>query len=142
MIGVSGSQANNEPLDFGAMASSVAFVALCFFFITWLVLFAFNSLKAICKAWLPGLIIVVVAGSYILYRAIRYLWFGIMIGSLAPVGYVILTAAGLVFAFICLNVGVRLVFYVYCMVSGKDSDEVLRQATSAGEDGRPQNPAE
>ena len=130
VIGFSGAAAHDEPVNPAFVLACLGIVAVTFAIVATMVLFSCRSLKAVCKAWAPARAIVAVVGIIVAYRVFNNVRLSLFMGTTVQ-QIVTVNAMGLVFALLFLNLGVRLIFLVYCMVTGRDEDEIVTHNISA-----------
>lgn len=130
IIGFSAAAANDEPVDPMFILTCLGMVAITFAVIAGMVLFSYRSLKATCEAWTPARVIVAIVGIIIAYRLFNNVRLSLFMGDTIQ-QIVIVNAMGLVFALLFLNLGVRFIFIVYCMVTGRDEDGIVTRNISA-----------
>ena len=135
-VGVAGTMANDKPIDPGFVAMCAAFIAVAFAVIAGLILASVRSMKAVCEAWLPARVIVAVAGVLILLWIAQNVSFALMMDRSSLVSRLAMDVLALVFAVLFLNLGIRLIFIVYCMITGRDEDEIVTRNISADHDSK------
>lgn len=129
-IGFAGADASNEPPNASHIAISAGVCALTLGVIAALILGSIRSIMAVCKAWLPARIIAIVACFLLGVQILRKIAFWIILPSQA-LADLVLSCLILVFAILFFNLGLRLVFIVYCMITGQDEDEIMVRNISA-----------
>lgn len=131
IVGIAGAQANDEAVDLGLLLSYAAIVAVTFLVIAMLIMNSIRSLQAVCRVWLPARIIVILAAIALVLRVLDAVRFALIIGPASIAGQIALDGLGLIFALLFLNLGVRFAFIVYCMLTGRDEDEIITRSISA-----------
>lgn len=142
VIGFAGAAAHNEPVDPAFVATCLGLVAITFAVIAAMALYSYRSLKAVCEAWLPARLIVAVVGIFAAYRIIGNVRLSLIMGTTIQ-QIIVVNAMGLVFALLFLNLGIRFIFNLYCMATGRDEDEIVTRNISASHEAkrkRKQNP--
>ena len=130
-VGVAGTQANEQPIDLGfALGCAVGFGVAFIIFAT-LIMSSIRSLQAVCRVWTPARIIVAIAAAAFVLRVLDTVRFVLIVGPTSIIQQVVLGGLGFMFALLFLNLGVRLVFIVYCMATGRDEDEIVTRSISA-----------
>lgn len=135
-VGVAGAMASDDSIDPGFIALCAVFFAAVFAIIAGLILSSVRSMKAVCEAWVPARVIVAVAGFLILVWAAQNLSFAFMMDRSSLVSRLVMDALAFVFAVLFLNLGIRLIFIVYCMITGRDEDEIVTRNISADHDAK------
>lgn len=130
IIGFSGAAANDEPINPTFVLTCLGIVAVTFAIVAAMVLFSYRSLKATCEAWTPARVIVAIVGIIIAYRLFNNVRLSLFMGDTIQ-QIVIVNAMGLVFALLLLNLGIRFLFIIYCMITGHDEDEIITRNISA-----------
>ena len=130
-VGVAGTQANDQPADLGFTLGCAAGFGVAFFVFAILIMSSIRSLQAVCRVWLPARVIVAVAAAAFALRVLDTVKFVLIVGPASIIQQVVLGGLGFIFALLFLNLGVRLVFLVYCMVTGRDEDEIVTRSISA-----------
>lgn len=130
-IGFAGSAAESKPVDVGFIALCAGICAAMLLVVAILVLFALRSLKAVCKVWVPARVVVAVAAVLIAHHVYGDIRFALIMQAGSLAAQLAKTAMMLIFAVLFLYLGVCLLFILYCMVTGKDEDEIMTRAISA-----------
>ena len=130
IIGFSGAEANNEAPDPGFILLCAGICAFALGIIAMLIMAALRSILAVCKAWLPARIITIVACVVLVIQILRKLQFWFIFPSQVIMD-IALGSLLLVFALLFFNLGLRLIFIIYCMITGKDEDEIMVRNISA-----------
>lgn len=128
---LAGAAANEEPAELGSVAGGAFLCAAALAVIAALVLFSVRSIRAACEAWAPARVITAVAVVLLVARVARELRFAFLMDRGMLASRLALNAMFLVFAVLFLNLGIRLVFIVYCMVTGRDEEEIVTRNISA-----------
>lgn len=129
-IGFSHAAMNNAPVDVGFTLMCAGVVALTFLVITWLMLSSIRAIIAICKSWVPARIIVGIVCVLLLARLSQSIMFW-MLDPSSILMNLVTGCMGLIFVILFLLLGLRLLFLVYCMVTGKDDEEITARAIAA-----------
>ena len=137
-IGISSSLAQEAPLDLGFTAMTAIACALTFAVIAMLIMNSIRSIQAVYRIWLPARIIFWAAIAWLVLRWVKRLQFIFIVGPANAVSQIVLGTLGLIFFVLFLNIGIRLAFIVYCMVTGKDEDEIVTRSIAA-QDRAPQD---
>ena len=130
-VGFAGTRANDQPFDLGFTLGCAAGFGVAFFVFAILIMSSIRSLQAVCRVWLPARVIVAVAAAAFALRVLDTVRFVLIVGPTSIVQQIVLGGLGFIFALLFLNLGVRLVFLVYCMVTGRDEDEIVTRSISA-----------
>lgn len=130
-VGFAGTRANDQPFDLGFTLGCAAGFGVAFFVFAILIMSSIRSLQAVCRVWLPARVIVAVAAAAFALRVLDSVRFVLIVGPTSIVQQIVLGGLGFIFALLFLNLGVRLVFLVYCMVTGRDEDEIVTRSISA-----------
>lgn len=130
VIGFAGHAGESEPLDVGFILSCVGVVALTFAVITGMLLASLRSIVAICKAWIPARVIVGIVCAVVVFRFARSVLFW-MLDPSTILMHLVSGAMGLIFCILFLLLGLRLLFSLYCMITGKDDEELTARAIAA-----------
>lgn len=136
-VGAAGTQANDQPLDLGFTLGCAAGFCVAFIVFAILIMSSIRSLQAVCRVWLPARVIVAVAAGAFALRVLDTVKFVLIVGPTSIIQQVVTGGLGFMFALLLLNLGVRLVFLVYCMATGRDEDEIVTRSISA--DAEPAN---
>lgn len=130
-VGISSAQASEQPVDIGFTLTCVAIIAVAFLVFALLIMGSIRSLQAVCRVWVPARVIVALAAVALALRALDTVQFVLIVGPSAIASQLALDGLGLIFALLFLNLGVRLVFIIYCMATGRDEDEIITRSISA-----------
>ena len=130
-VGFAGTRANDQPVDLGFTLGCAAGFGVAFFVFAILIMSSIRSLQAVCRVWLPARVIVAVAAAAFALRVLDTVKFVLIVGPASIIQQVVLGGLGFIFALLFLNLGVRLVFLVYCMATGRDEDEIVTRSISA-----------
>lgn len=130
-VGFAGTRANDQPVDLGFTLGCAAGFGVAFFVFAILIMSSIRSLQAVCRVWLPARVIVAVAVAAFVLRVLDTVKFVLIVGPTSIIRQVVLGGLGFIFALLFLNLGVRLVFLVYCMATGRDEDEIVTRSISA-----------
>ena len=133
-IGLSSAATNGEPIDVGFTLACAGVVALVFLVVTWLMLSSIRTIIAICKSWVPARVVVGIVCIVLLVRASRSIAFW-MLDPSSIVMHLVMGCMGLIFVILFLMLGLRLMFLVYCIATGKDDEEITAHAISADSHG-------
>ncbi|HJF65536.1 MAG TPA: hypothetical protein K8U77_05410 [Slackia equolifaciens] len=129
-IGFSNAAMENKPVDVGFTLMCAGVVALAFLVVTWLMFSAIRTIIAICKSWVPARVIVGVVCVLLLARLSQSVMFW-MLDPSSIVMNLVTGCMGLIFVILFLMLGLRLLFLVYCMITGKDDEETTARAIAA-----------
>lgn len=129
-IGFASAQANNKPLDIGFTLLCAAICAFTLGVIAALVMNALQTIIALCKAWMPARIIAIAACAVLVIRIFQKISFWVVFPSRA-ITDIALGCLFLILAILFLNLGLRLIFIVYCMITGKDEEEIMLRTITA-----------
>lgn len=130
VIGFAGNAANDEAPDAGFILGCAAMVAVAFAVITGLMLASLRTIVAICKAWLPARIITGVVCVLELFNIAKRT----IVWMIDPSRILMDVAMGLMllaFGILFLLLGLRLLFGIYCMATGKDDEEITARNIAA-----------
>lgn len=130
VIGFAGSAANEEAPDLALILSCAAPCAFAFAIITGLMLASLRTIVAICTVWMPARVIVGIVCALELLNVGRALSFWLLDPSRILIG-LITGALGLMFGILFLTLGLRILFGIYGMVTGKDDEALTAQAIAA-----------
>lgn len=130
-VGFAGTGANDQPVDLGFTLGCAAGFGVAFFVFAILIMSSIRSLQAVCRVWLPARVIVAVAVAAFALRVLDTVKFVLIVGPTSIIQQVVMGGLGFIFALLFLNLGVRLVFLVYCMATGRDEDEIVTRSISA-----------
>ena len=130
-VGFAGTRANDQPVDLGFTLGCAAGFGVAFFVFAILIMCSIRSLQAVCRVWLPARVIVAVAVAAFALRVLDTVKFVLIVGPTSIIQQVVMGGLGFIFALLFLNLGVRLVFLVYCMATGRDEDEIVTRSISA-----------
>ena len=130
-VGISSASSQEAPLDLGFTAMTAVVCALTFAVIAILIMNSIRSIQAVYRIWLPARIIFWAAIAWLVLRWVKRLQFIFIVGPANAVSQIVLGTLGLIFFVLFLNIGIRLVFIVYCMVTGKDEDEIVTRSIAA-----------
>ena len=130
-VGFAGTRANDQPVDPGFTLGCAAGLGVAFFVFAILIMSSIRSLQAVCRVWLPARVIVAVAVAAFALRVLDTVKFVLIVGPTSIIQQVVMGGLGFIFALLFLNLGVRLVFLVYCMATGRDEDEIVTRSISA-----------
>lgn len=130
-VGFAGTRANDQPFDLGFTLGCAAGFGVAFFVFAILIMCSIRSLQAVCRVWLPARVIVAVAVAAFSLRVLDTVKFVLIVGPTSIIQQVVMGGLGFIFALLFLNLGVRLVFLVYCMATGRDEDEIVTRSISA-----------
>ena len=130
-VGFAGTRANDQPVDLGFTLGCAAGFGVAFFVFAILIMSSIRSLQAVCRVWLPARVIVAVAVAAFALRVLDTVKFVLIVGPTSIIQQVVMGGLGFIFALLFLNLGVRLVFLVYCMATGRDEDEIVTRSISA-----------
>ncbi len=130
-VGFAGTRANDQPVDLGFTLGCAAGFSVAFFVFAILIMCSIRSLQAVCRVWLPARAIVAVAVAAFALRVLDTVKFVLIVGPTSIIQQVVMGGLGFIFALLFLNLGVRLVFLVYCMATGRDEDEIVTRSISA-----------
>ena len=130
-VGFAGTRANDQPVDLGFTLGCAAGFGVAFFVFAILIMSSIRSLQAVCRVWLPARVIVAVAVAAFALRVLDTVKFVLIVGPTSIIQQVVMGVLGFIFALLFLNLGVRLVFLVYCMATGRDEDEIVTRSISA-----------
>ena len=130
-VGFAGTRANDQPVDLGFTLGCAAGFGVAFFVFAILIMSSIRSLQAVCRVWLPARVIVAVAVAAFALRVLDTVKFVLIVGPTSIIQQVVMGGLGFIFALLFLNPGVRLVFLVYCMATGRDEDEIVTRSISA-----------
>ena len=129
-IGYAGTVGMGKPFDIGTLLLSAVFVAACLAVVAGLMIVSVRSIIAMCRAWTGARVLTALACLYILWRVFGYVQFAVLAPSLA-LSHGVMGAMGLVFFVLIFNPVLRLVFFVYCKVTGKDDDHLISRNIAA-----------
>ena len=131
-IALAGSSASDEAPDPMFILSCIGIVAFAFAVITGLMLASLRTIAAICRAWIPARIIVgivcVLELLNILQSVTIWLWDPSRI-----LMDVTLDLLGLAFGILFLLLGLRVLFWIYCMITGKDDEAITAREIAAND---------
>ncbi len=96
-----------------------------------LIMSSIRSLQAICRVWLPSRIIVAIAAVAFALRVLDTVQFALIVGPSVIASKLALGGMGFMFALLFLTLGLRLIFGIYCAVTGRDEDEIATRSISA-----------
>ncbi len=130
-VGFAGTRVNDQPVDLGFTLGCAAGFGVAFFVFAILIMCSIRSLQAVCRVWLPARVIVAVAVAAFALRVLDTVKFVLIVGPTSIIQKVVMGGLGFIFALLFLNLGVRLVFLVYCMATGRDEDEIVTRSISA-----------
>lgn len=130
-VGFAGTRANDQPVDLGFTLGCAAGFGVAFFVFAILIMSSIRSLQAVCRVWLPARVIVAVAVAAFALRVLDTVKFVLIVGPTSIIQQVVMGGLGFIFALLFLNLGVRLIFLVYCMTTGRDEDEIVTRSISA-----------
>ena len=130
-IGAASAQANDQPVDLGFTLGCAAGIGVAFIVFAILIMSSIRSLQAVCRVWLPARVIVAVAAAAFALRVLDTVRFVLIVGTTSIIQQVVMGGLGFIFALLFLNLGVRLVFLIYCMATGRDEDEIVTRSISA-----------
>lgn len=130
-IGAASAQANDQPVDLGFTLGCAAGISVAFIVFAILIMSSIRSLQAVCRVWLPARVIVAVAAAAFALRVLDTVRFVLIVGTTSIIQQVVMGGLGFIFALLFLNLGVRLVFLIYCMATGRDEDEIVTRSISA-----------
>ena len=130
-IGAASAQANDQPVDLGFTLGCAAGIGVAFIVFAILIMSSIRSLQAVCRVWLPARVIVAVAAAAFALRVLDTVRFVLIVGTTSIIQQVVMGGLGFIFALLFLNLGVRLVFLIYCMATGRDEDEIVTRSFSA-----------
>lgn len=133
LIGFAGNEAHNKLPDPVFILTCIVLVALTFAVITMLVLFTIHSIIGVCRVWIPARILVGIAILFVAYKLFQKISFWIVFPQRIMMDLVMF-ALLLVFAVLFVNIGIRLLFLLYCMVTGKDEEKIMVEQLSAKHD--------
>lgn len=134
VIGCAGGATSDEPLDPAFLAMCMGLCAVTLAVVAGLVLANVRSIKAICDMWTPARFIAVIACVLLVVFAGKRMLFTITFASRSLIADVALTIGGVVFALLFFNLGLRLVYLVYCSITGRDDEEEIARAISVDHD--------
>lgn len=129
-VGFSSAQANSEPLDIGFTFLCAVICAFTLGIVAALVMSALQTIIAICRAWLPARIIAIAACAVLAVKIVQKITFWIVLPSQA-ITDIVLGSLFLILAILIFNLGLRLIFIVYCMITGKDEEEIMIRSITA-----------
>lgn len=131
-IALAGSSASDEAPDPMFILSCIGIVAFAFAVITGLMLASLRTIAAICRAWIPARIIVgivcVLELLNILQSVTIWLWDPSRI-----LMDVTLDLLGLAFGILFLLLGLRVLFWIYRMITGKDDEAITAREIAAND---------
>ncbi len=130
LIGYAGTVGQGKPLDVGFILLSAALVAACLAAVAGLMIVTVRSIIAMCKAWVGAKVLTGIACLYLLWRVFGYVQFAVIVPSMALTRGV-LGLMGLIFFLLIFNLVLRLVFFVYCKITGKDDDHLIARNIAA-----------
>lgn len=130
LIGYAGTVGQGKSLDVGLMLLSAALVAACLAAVAGLMIVTVRSIIAMCKAWVGAKILTGIVCLYLLWRVFGYVQFAIIVPSMALTRGV-LGLMGLIFFLLIYNLVLRLIFFVYCKITGKDDDHLIARNIAA-----------
>lgn len=130
-VGFAGTRANDQPVDLGFTLGCAAGFGVAFFVFAILIMSSIRSLQTVCRVWLPARVIVAVAVAAFALRVLDTVKFVLIVGPTSIIQQVVMGGLGFIFALLFLNLGVRLIFLVYCMATGRDEDEIVTRSISA-----------
>ncbi len=130
-IGIAEAAANEKAIDFGFTLISTGVCAVALAIFAMLIMGTIRSLQAACRVWLPARVMVAIALVAFVLRVLDAVQFILVMGPGAIFTQLIVGGIGLIFALLFLNIGVRIAFLVYCMVTGRDEDAIMTQAIAA-----------
>lgn len=133
-VGIAGSSADGGSVDPAFIVVSAAVCGLTLAVIAGVVLASVRSIAALCRAWLPARAIVGIACAFLLLRVVQRVQLIAIAGIGNAVPSLVLNLLWLVFGVLLLNLGMRLVFSVYCMVRGRDDEEIVARGIAADDD--------
>lgn len=124
LVGFSSAQANNEPIDIGFTLICAGFCAAALGMAAALIMNAIRTIGAMCKAWLPARILTIAAGVLVLVQIAKKTTYWMIFPS-QFVTDAVMGGLFLIFAVLFFMLGLRLLFILYCMITGKDEDEIM-----------------
>lgn len=130
VIGYAGTVGMGKPLDIGTLLLSAVLVAACLAVVAGLMIVTVRSIIAMCRAWVVARVLTALACLYILWRVFQYVQFATAVPYLA-LSHGVMGAMGLIFFVLIFNPVLRLVFFVYCKVTGKDDDYLISRNIAA-----------
>lgn len=130
LVGFSSAQANNESLDIGFTLLCSGICAATLAIVSMLVLNSIRSIGALCKVWLPARILVGIACLLLVSRIVQKIAFWVFFPS-EFIADVVLSVLFLIFYILLFNIGLRIFFALYCLITGKDEDEIMTRAIAA-----------
>ena len=98
--------------------------------VSMLVLNSIRSIGALCKVWLPARILVGIACLLLVSRIVQKIAFWVFFPS-EFIADVVLSVLFLIFYILLFNIGLRIIFALYCLITGKDEDEIMTRAIAA-----------
>ena len=131
IVGIAGAQANDEPVNLGFALGCAAIFAVALLVTAMLIMSSIRSLQAVCRVWLPARVVVALAAIAFALRILDTVQYVLIVGPASIASKIALGSMGFVFALLFLNLGVRLIFIIYCMVTGRDEDEIVTRSISA-----------
>ncbi len=105
--------------------------AACLAVIAGLILSSVRSIRAMCAAWLPARVIAVVACVYLGASVLDSVSFALVVGPGSVVPQLVMKALFLVFFVPMVNAVTRVAFVVWCMVTGRDDEEIIARNIAA-----------
>ena len=124
LVGFSSAQANNKPIDIGFTLICKGILAAALGMDADLILNANRNIGAKCKDWLPTSILTIAAGILVLVQIAKKTTYWMIFPS-QFVTDAVMGGLFLIFAVLFFMLGLRLLFILYCMITGKDEDEIM-----------------
>lgn len=131
-IGIAGNR-DNESFDLVLLVACIGAVAFCFFIISLLILASIRTIKAVCSAWFPGKVITIISGALYAANLLKSIPMRIIVPSTFIPGLA-MTLLGLIFLLLLYTVGLRFIFFIYCLATGKDDEKITADHIAAQND--------
>lgn len=131
-IALAGSSASDEAPDPMFILSCIGIVAFAFAVITGLMLASLRTIAAICKAWIPARVIVGIVCVLELFNILQSVTIWLWDPSRILMD-VTLDLLGLAFGILFLLLGLRVIFWIYCTITGKDDEAITAREIAAND---------
>lgn len=130
-IATANALSDHKPFDPIFCLICIVACGACLAVVTGLVVASLRAIVNLCRTWKPALILTLVAAAIAALQLLQALAFSALFPSYNSVPHFAMLIMACVFALLILNPILRLIFLVYCTITGKDDEEILARNIAA-----------